>query len=417
MILTSRLTEDKGKRVAVLGAGVMGASVAIFLARRGFAVTLIDAAAEPVSCASRWNEGKIHLGYLYAADPTLETAKRLIDGGLAFADLMHELTGSALDREISAEDELYLVHRRSVVGPHETGQYLDAVSALVREHAGASRYLVDVSRAAPQPLTPAELAAIADTTDIVAGYRVPERSVRTSTIADALVEAVRAEPRISLRMSTWVAAVAEEGLGRIAWRLETHPEVPGTFDWVINALWEGRLAVDRSLGLQSEHPWSNRYRVSLFVETMRPVDFPSVLVATGPFGDIKNYDGTNFYISWYPAGLLLESQDIAPRPPAPIDATRKEQIVEAVRAGITGLVPGTDAIFAAAGRLSVEGGWVFAQGQGALDDPGASLHRRDRFGVSRLGTYISVDTGKYSTAPWLANRLAAEIVGKTVPQA
>jgi hypothetical protein len=45
----------------------------------------------------------------------------------------------------------------------------------------------------------------------------------------------------------------------------------------------------------------------------------------------------------------------------------------------------------------------------ALDDPTASLHRRDRFGVRRLGSSISVDTGKYSTAPWLARRLAKEI--------
>jgi hypothetical protein len=213
-----------------------------------------------------------------------------------------------------------------------------------------------------------------------------------------------------------VLAVAAEGSAQQGWRLETHPEVPGTFDWVVNALWEGRLAIDLSVGLQPERPWSNRYRLSLFVETVRSLDFPSVLVATGPFGDIKNYDGRNFYVSWYPAGLLLESQSIAPEPPAHMDAARKEQIVRAVRAGITAVVPGADEIFSAARQVSVEGGWVFAQGQGALDDPEASLHRRDRFGVRRLGTYLSVDTGKYSTAPWLASRLAAEIAGDRMPE-
>ena len=57
------------------------------------------------------------------------------------------------------------------------------------------------------------------------------------------------------------------------------------------------------------------------------------------------------------------------------------------------------------------GGFVFARGAGALDDPRSGLHRRDRYGVERLGTYHSVDTGKYSTAPWLARELAAEIAG------
>jgi hypothetical protein len=56
----------------------------------------------------------------------------------------------------------------------------------------------------------------------------------------------------------------------------------------------------------------------------------------------------------------------------------------------------------ARGEPTVAGGWVVARGEGSIDDPASSRHRRDRFGVTRMGTYISIDTGKYSTAPWLA---------------
>lgn len=35
-----------------------------------------------------------------------------------------------------------------------------------------------------------------------------------------------------------------------------------------------------------------------------PIDTPSVIIATGPFGDIKNYNKRDFYLSWYPTGLL-----------------------------------------------------------------------------------------------------------------
>ena len=48
--------------VAVLGAGIMGTCLALMLARRGRRVVLFDKAAMPMSAASRWNEGKIHLG-------------------------------------------------------------------------------------------------------------------------------------------------------------------------------------------------------------------------------------------------------------------------------------------------------------------------------------------------------------------
>lgn len=65
----------KTKRIAILGAGIMGSATALFLARRGHLVSLYDAADSPFSAASRWNEGKIHLGYIYSADPSLKSAR------------------------------------------------------------------------------------------------------------------------------------------------------------------------------------------------------------------------------------------------------------------------------------------------------------------------------------------------------
>ena len=50
------------QRVAVLGAGILGSSLALFLARAGVRGTLFDKADRPMAAASRWTEGKIHLG-------------------------------------------------------------------------------------------------------------------------------------------------------------------------------------------------------------------------------------------------------------------------------------------------------------------------------------------------------------------
>jgi hypothetical protein len=61
-------------------------------------------------------------------------------------------------------------------------------------------------------------------------------------------------------------------------------------------------------------------------------------------------------------------------------------------------------------ELTVEGGWVLALGQGSLSDARSRLHRRDRIGIQRHGAYFSVDTGKYSVAPRLAQHVVAEIV-------
>ena len=44
-----------------------------------------------------------------------------------------------------------------------------------------------------------------------------------------------------------------------------------------------------------------------------------------------------------------------------------------------------------------------------MSDPSSTLHRRSDYGVARVGNYVSVDTGKYSTAPWLARSIAREL--------
>ena len=104
-------------RVAVLGAGILGACLSLMLARRGHEVTLFDQRSEPVAAASRWNEGKIHLGYLYGADPGLGTARHLLPGSLQFAPLISQLLETDLLAHTTSTDDLYLVHRNSVAGP------------------------------------------------------------------------------------------------------------------------------------------------------------------------------------------------------------------------------------------------------------------------------------------------------------
>lgn len=396
------------RRVAVLGAGIMGSSVALYLARRGVEVTLIDAAPAPFSGASRWNEGKIHLGYLYAADPTGQTAARLLPAGLAFKALTEELTGAAIARA-TAEDDIYLVNRASVVAPATFEDHLKGVAALVRDHADASHYIADASRSTVRRLTRREVAAIADPDRIVAGFQVTERSVETNSIADRFVDALEAQDGIVPAMNTVVRAVRPAAGADDGWIVDCAPRVASRFDAVVNALWQGGPAIDRTVGLDPEARWSHRFRLSLFIRTTRPVDAPGAVLVTGPFGDMKNYDGRHFYLSWYDAGLVAEGTAIDPPPLPDIDAAMRKRIAKAIVDRLAVHLPAAAEVAAQAEEARIEGGWVFALGEGSLADRAASLHRRDRFGVRRLATYFSVDTGKYSTAPWLARQLAEEI--------
>ena len=396
--------------VAILGAGILGCSLALDLARRGARVALFDAAPQPFCEASRWNEGKIHLGFLYSADASLRTARHVLPGGLRFRPLVEELIGTSLAPVITQADDVFLCHRQSVVTPEAMGAYFDRVTELVRSHPDAACYLADVSEARSRRLSAGDLAALSGSPEILAGFTVPERSVQTNWVADRFVEAVAAEPGITRLMATRVhAARPASDSPDGPWRVETSAGAFGPFDHVVNALWQGRMAIDLTAGLNPSGVWSNRYRQSLFLRTREAVDVPCVVVATGPFGDIKNYDGRNFYLSWYPDGLRAESSDIEPPDAATLAMPDPEVLSARVFDHLEALLPWVRKIHEGAERVSVGGGWVFATGQGQLSDPASLLHRRSEYGVARRGRYLSVDTGKYSTAPWTARALADEL--------
>lgn len=398
-------------RIAVLGAGIMGTSTALFLARGGADVTLFDAAVEPFSAASRWNEGKIHLGFIYSADPSLRTAEHVIPGGLHFRPLMEELIGTSIAPAITAEDDIYLCHRQSVVAPDAMASYMDQVAARVRQHPDASRYLADVSRSTSRQLTPQELSALSGNADIVAGFRVPERSVNTAWIADRFASALTAETRIEAHMGTKVQAVQPVGQSLDGpWRVVTDAGTFAPYDYVVNALWEGRLAIDQTAGLAPQGVWSNRYRQSLFLRTTSPVEMPCVVIAAGPFGDIKNYNGRDFYLSWYPAGLRMDSSAVSPPAVETLAMPDPGQLTESILANLEPLLPEVARLRGRIESSRIGGGWVFAAGRGALSDPASTLHRRSDYGVTRHGTYLSVDTGKYSTAAWLARAIAKSVL-------
>lgn len=400
------------QRVAVLGAGVLGSCVALLQARKGHQVTVFDKEDAAVACASRWHEGRIHLGYVYGGDPTLQTARLMLNGAMRFGPVLSGLLGRDLSPHMTPVNDIIAVHRHSVVDAPTLSETFGRIDALVRQHPGAAGYPVDVSAARTRRLSPMELSSLSGSDDIVAAFEIPERSFNTQVLADLLAAALASEPGITLRLDTTVTAARPvDGHDEGPWLVETRNGDVETFDVVVNALWEGRLAIDETAGIALPSGWSHRYRLGLFVRTRHAVETPSALVSIGPYGDLKNYNGRDFYISWYPAGMLAEGSGIVlPKPSAPQGAD-VDRFIAAVRGPMAELLPGVNAVLDAAETVRLRGGFVYAEETGSLDDPRASIHRRDRFGIRRKGNYVSVDTGKYSTAPWLAERVADALGG------
>src|SRR5947207_9043112 len=122
-------------RVGVLGGGLQGCCIALALADRGVRVTLFDKNETLLSRAAIANEGKIHLGYMYAGDPTLATAKTMMAGALAFAPFLERYLGRPARSFSLSVPATYIVHRDSQVNAELVCAYLTTVHELINEAA------------------------------------------------------------------------------------------------------------------------------------------------------------------------------------------------------------------------------------------------------------------------------------------
>ena len=332
------------RRVAILGAGMLGSTLAILLARRAVRVTLFDAAARPMNRTGRWNEGKVHLGYVYAADRSLNTARKLIPGGVAFRPIVEDLIDQSIEAHLTPEDELFLTHRNSVVDPDSTLRHLRAVWNLAPE--------AQAGRTPPTALTRAELERITENPEIVAGFRVPEKSVDTNWLADRLADRIASDRLIECRCDCLVTALSK---ARGSWSVSTDCEAFGGFDAVVNALWEGKSVIDESVGRLANELLSYRYRVAAFVKVPQAT-ISSAIITTGPFGDIKNYDGRHIYLSWYPAGLLVDCRSKHAPPSPELDGATEREICGRIVEALGGFFQGVLGLPASAEAIAVRGG-------------------------------------------------------------
>ena len=166
-------------RVAILGGGLQGCCTALALAERAAKVTLFDKNDSLLSKAAVANEGKIHLGYMYAGDPTLSTAKTMMAGALSFAPFLERHLGRPMESFSVSAPASYVVHRDSQQSSEDVSAYLRTVHALINEAAeGRTKaYFGKELRAPLRPWSAAEKDAEFDPALALAAFYTPEIAI------------------------------------------------------------------------------------------------------------------------------------------------------------------------------------------------------------------------------------------------
>lgn len=402
--------------VVVLGAGLQGSCTALELARCGLEVTLLDQDDMPMNRASLRNEGKIHLGLVYANDRTLATAKLQLQGALAFRSCLARWLGPEADRLHCATPFHYLVANDSLLNPEELAEHYARVESLYSALCAQDPrldYLGTRPERLYRRLASDELESHFRADQFQAGFATAELAIDTDQLATLVRKAIADSPNIRFIPSRTVKAVERkngllkiEGVGSEGtWQMAAKQ--------IVNATWESRHAIDRTLGLESAGGLVHRlkYRVIAQVpESLR--DAPSVTIVIGPYGDVVIRPDGTAYLSWYPLALRGWSHDL--QPPDSWNAACRGEVDEADAKEFSAkVIEAIDAWYPGIGLsepVLVDAGAIVAFGRTDVDDAGSGLHDRTRIGVTSVDGYHSLDSGKLTTAPLFAKSAAERVM-------
>lgn len=393
--------------VAILGAGLQGICAALALKERGHRPVLIEQDAEPMGRASLRNEGKIHLGFIYANDATFRTARLMLTAATQFAPLLDRwLPGCFQWETLRSKPFAYLVMRDSLVDPEALLSFYEKIAAAVSLEAAPGHYLgARLGRLWQRSPVP----AFVDADRIAAAVTTEEVAIDVAAFRRELCTALEAQAGIDRRFGWCVDSVGRCGQGFHVDAVDGEGRRHRiAADAVVNCLWGARLAIDRQLGVSLDRQCVYRLKYRVLAELPASLaEIPAVSLVLGQYGDVVPRPGVS-YLSWYPS--CRRGWSTALTPPAEWDPACRGDVAPELAAEIAAdTLAALDAVIPGmrhARVVAVDAGVIAAWGDRDIDQPDSELHTRHAVGVHAADGYFSIDTGKLTCAPYFADQLA-----------
>ncbi|ELS05105.1 FAD dependent oxidoreductase [Xenococcus sp. PCC 7305] len=403
-------------KIAVLGAGIQGVCVALALQKQGYKVTLVDQATDCMLRTSLVNEGKIHLGHVYANDESCKTSKLMLKAALQFAPLIESWVDSPINwTDIVSNPFTYIIMQDSMLSPKKLFEHYERLEKDYLAFAQENRvnYLgTTLTKLWQKASVPMEF----NLDFAAAAVATPELSVSLVKLRELM--------RLSINNSDNIETLYQHKIESVK-RIATGFYVEGVtfddepwqhqFDLVVNCLWEGRLKIDQQLGIVPKRSWVYRLKYRILADLPEELySLPSSTFVLGRYGDIVTFQSSKTaYLSWYPCCLQGWNTDIT----TPlswenvyngnINTANQNQIKIAndVLQAFDQIIPG----LARSQAKHVAAGVIFSWGATDINDPESELHERHNIGVAAYDGYFSINTGKFTCAPLFAQQLLEKI--------
>ncbi len=403
-------------RIGILGGGLAGCCAALALAKRGMRVDLFEAAPQLMQGASLHNEGKLHLGYVYAADPHFQTHSLMARGSLSFLPILEDITGTPARLFRRSNPFIYGIPADSLLSVEAISGHFRSVdstiSALFEERPELKGQDL-IPRAAP--LSSKRLAELFRSDAVRGAFQTGEYSLDTEQVAGVVSGCVRAHANIRAH-TNHVVERAEPTVGgnyAIHTRCGTERHIY-RYPFIVNCLWGDRLRLDESVGIRPSRAWLMRYKVAITLRRDRHDrllrSIPSTTLILGPYGDVVNHGDGKVYVSWYPVCKLGEtSGNDCDSLYATASKLNQELLIHESLGALSRYMPALESLMRGNISANVGGGVIFAWGSTDISDIESGLHQRYSIGPSVHDGWISLDTGKYCMAPLFGVQVADSI--------
>ena len=391
------------KKALVLGGGIQGCCIALMLRKHGYDVKIVDKSNDIINRASLNQEGKIHLGFIYGLDASLKTGKKLLLDALYFAPYLEYLLGKKVNWEkLKSTNFNYLVAKDSMLSPDEVETYFQTLQTIYRQ------YLEDenLTYLGKKPNTIFKKISLPPQVNpdfFEACFATEEVAIHHKSIKEIIKTKIQSE-NISLCLNQYVTSAKRTTNG---FMVETHSEDDGIqhleSDVVFNCLWEGRMILDKQMGMQVEKGYNLRLKYGIIAKPLKSDRrLPSFSVIQGPYGDFVNFhQSKETYFCWYPSSMkgMVIDQSI----PTSWDEACDGKIPQTVRQKLVNenfkhfkrLIP-TLSDFQV---LSIKAGVIVAKGHHDIHHMDSKLHERNESPITQSDGYFSINTSKYTSAP------------------
>jgi len=322
---------------------------------------------------------------------------------LYFAPYLEYLLGKKVEWEkLKSSKFNYLVAKDSMLSPDEVDTYFQTLQTIYRQYLedenltylGKKPDTIFKKISLPPQVNPDFFEACFATEEVAIHHKSIKEIIKTKILSE----------NISLCLNQRVTAAKRIPNG---FMVETHSEDEGVLqlksDVVFNCLWEGRMILDKQMGMQVEKGYNLRLKYGIIAKPLESDRrLPSFSVIQGPYGDFVNFpQSKETYFCWYPSSMkgMVIDQSI----PTSWDEACDGKIPQTVRQKLVNenfkhfkrLIP-TLSDFQV---LSIKAGVIVAKGHHDIHHMDSKLHTRNESPITQNDGYFSINTGKFTSAP------------------